>query len=129
MTSTLPLIAAGIFLLAGLYQTVGGARIKHIWVFPAVLSLVFLAFSLCAVIIEGPLGFWTEHTRNLWGNQIWFDLLLGVGIAWFFIAPQAKSVGMNTILWFFLILSTGGIGLTAMTARLLYLQEKTTPRE
>ena len=79
-------------------------------------------FSLLAVGIEGPVGFWTEHTRNLWGNQIWFDLLLSIGIGWFLIVPRARSVGMRLPLWLLLIVATGCIGFTAMLARLLYLQ-------
>jgi len=90
----------------------------------AFISVAFLAFSTFAVLQEGPLGFWTEHTRNLWGNQIWFDLLLGVATAWTFMLPRAKSVGLNLPVWGALVLVTGCIGLTAMAARLLYLERQ-----
>lgn len=92
------------------------------WLLPVSLSLAFLLFSLTAVITEGGLGFWSEHTRNLWGNQIWFDLLLAVSIGWFLIVPQARQVGMRLIPWLVLIICTGSIGFLAMLARLLYLQ-------
>ena len=92
----------------------------------AFFSLAFVAFSLFAVLQEGPLGFWTEHTRNFWGNQIWFDLLLGVATAWTFMLPRAKSVGLNLPLWGVLVLATGCIGLTAMAARVLYLESQRT---
>lgn len=70
------------------------------------------------------LGFWTEHTRNLWGNQIWFDLLLATGIGWFLVMPEAKSLGIRPLPWLLLIACTGSIGFLAMIARLLYLRER-----
>ena len=47
------------------------------WKLPALMSAAFLAFSVVAVFKEGPVGFWYNHTQNLWGNQVWFDLLFG----------------------------------------------------
>ena len=130
VTSLLPLIAAVLFLIFALSLALGdGSPMKHIWLFPAALSFVFFVFSLYAISIGGPLGFWTEHTRNFWGNQIWFDLLLAVGIGWFFMVPQAKSLGMRPLPWLFLVLSTGSIGFLAMLARLLYLRENVSMRE
>ncbi len=124
----LPIAAALLFVaLAVAAMRLAERRPKWLWRLPAALCAGFLAFSLFAVSIEGPLGFWPEHTRNLWGNQIWFDLLLAVGIAWFFIVPQARQVGMRLPLWLLLILSTGCIGFMAMLARLLYLQAQTSP--
>jgi membrane-bound acyltransferase YfiQ involved in biofilm formation len=41
---------------------------KRSWIFPAALSMLFLIFSLLVVLSEGPLGFWSEHTLNMWGN-------------------------------------------------------------
>jgi hypothetical protein len=100
------------------------------WRFPAALSLVFLLYSVRVVFTEGPLGFWTEHTRNLWGNQVWLDLLLALGIGWFLIVPSARAQGMRLPLWFALIIASGSIGLLAMLARLLFLRERSqSPRE
>lgn len=76
------------------------------------------------IFAEGPIGFWTEHTRNKWGNQIWFDLLLAVGAAWSLIVPQAKQADMRTPAWLFAIVCTGSIGLLAIVARLNYLRLK-----
>jgi hypothetical protein len=59
----------------------------------------------------------------MWGNQIWFDLLLAAGIGWFLIVPQAKVLNMRLSLWLVLIVSTGCIGFLAMVARMLYLRE------
>ena len=124
MTTQLPWLAAILFLFFALSVVSGSASpVRRGWLFPAGLSLLYLAFSLYAVAVEGPLGFWTEHTRNLWGNQIWFDLLLAIGIGWFLIAPQAKALGMRLLPWLLLVLCTGSIGFLAMVARLLYLRE------
>ncbi len=123
-TSILPWIAGTLlvlFMAYGIYSD--GKRIKNSWVIPACLSLFFFVFSLMAVISEGQLGFWTEHTRNMWGNQIWFDLLLAAGIGWFLILPQAKAQGMRLPFWGILIVATGCIGFTAMLARMLYLRD------
>jgi hypothetical protein len=123
--SLVPTIAAAFFLLFSIYILPRkGQHLKHSWLFPATLSLLFLLFSLQAIVSEGSLGFWAEHTRNLWGNQIWFDLLLGVGIGWYLVVPQAKALGMRLSLWLALIVCTGCIGFLAMIARLLYLQER-----
>jgi hypothetical protein len=91
---------------------------------PATFSLVFLLFSVYTVITEGLLGFWTEHTsHSLWGNQIWFDLLIGLSIGWVLILPSAKALGMQVKLWLLLIFATGNIGFLAMLARLMWLRE------
>jgi hypothetical protein len=125
LETLLPTIAAAFFLLYSVYiLTKDGQQMKNHWQFPAILSLLFLLFSVRAIVSEGLLGFWVEHTRNLWGNQIWFDLLLAVGIGWYFVVPQAKALGMRLYLWLALIVCTGCIGLLAMIARLLYLQER-----
>ena len=118
-------MAAVVFLLFSLYGSTGSQTYKKaIWLFPGVLSLLFFIFSLQTVASEGVLGFWTEHTRNLWGNQIWFDLLLATGIGWFLVMPEAKSLGIRPLPWLLLIACTGSIGFLAMIARLLYLRER-----
>jgi len=91
---------------------------------PAALSLLFLGLSLQAVLVEGALGFWPEHTRNLWGNQIWYDLLLGVSAAIAFIIPRARKAKMQVLPWALLCLATGSIGLYAFISRLLYLEAR-----
>jgi hypothetical protein len=92
--SLFPAIAVAFFLLfSGSILAQDRQQIKNSWLFPAMLSLLFLLFSVEAIASEGLLGFWSEHTRNLWGNQIWFDLLLGISIGWYLIVPQAKALG------------------------------------
>lgn len=97
------------------------------WKLPAGLSLAFLAWSLAAIAVEGPTGFWPEHTRNMWGNQIWFDLLLGVGTAWALLLPRARAAGMEPWPWLALTLASGSIGLLATVARLLWLEARQPP--
>lgn len=115
---------AGFALFAFLWATRAGTVARGPWMLPAALSLAFLCWSLVAVVTEGPLGFWHDHVEHLWSIQIYFDLLLGIGVAWFFLVPRAKTVGMNPLPWLLLTLCTGSIGLLATLARLLYLQER-----
>ena len=100
------------------------STVRQVWIFPGILSVLFFAWSFSALIIEGPTGFWTEHTRNMWGNQIWFDLLIAVGIAWYLIIPRAKKLGMSNLLWLSIIVCTGCIGLLAMLALILFLENQ-----
>lgn len=94
------------------------------WPFPAALGAAFLVFSVVVVWQEGPFGFWAVHTSSLWGNQVWFDLLLALGIGWTLILPRARAAGMAPAPWALLILATGCIGLLAMLARLLWLERR-----
>ncbi len=94
------------------------------WMLPGALSALFLAWSVGAAIADGPVGFWREHTRNMWGNQIWFDLLLAIAIGWTLIVPPAKALGMHVGPWLLLIICTGCIGFLAMVSRFLYLTER-----
>ncbi len=126
LTSWAPWAAAGAFVIVTVYglQRDSAHSARHSWLFPAGLSMAFLLFTLQAVLTEGLLGFWPEHTRNLWGNQIWFDLLLAAGIGWFLIVPQARAQCMRLPLWLVLIGCTGCIGFLAMLSRLQYLQAR-----
>lgn len=130
-TDLLPFAGAGCLIIFAFYKvfTTPAATDnedfhKSSWMFPAALSALFLAYSAIAILNEGPLGFWTEHTRNLWGNQIWFDLLLAIGVGWTLIVGPARALGMKLIPWLFLILCTGSIGVLAMVARFLYLRAR-----
>ncbi len=125
MTSLLPIAGAAAFLaFAVAVLRLQGLADRIHWAIPAAASLAFLMFSLSAATLEGPLGFWPEHTRNLWGNQIWFDLLLAVSVAWLFLVPQARAMRMRLPLWLVLVALTGSIGLLAMVARLQVLKAR-----
>ena len=101
-----------------------GGVLRISWVWPAVASAAFLIYSLYTVVTDGLFGFWVEHTDSLWGLQVWFDLLLAFGIAWTFIAPEARRLGMALLPWAIVLICTGCIGILAMMARVLWLREK-----
>ena len=65
-----------------------------------------------------------KHTSNLWGVQVWWDLLFSLGIAYVLILPRARAQGMNLPLWTALILATASIALLAMCARLFWLENR-----
>jgi hypothetical protein len=120
----LPALAAVslvVFALRVVFST--GAPTRRAWLGPAALSAAFALFSVHAMLTEGPFGFWDEHVRHAWGNQIWFDLLLAVGIGWSTMAPRAKALRMHLLPWLLLVLCTGCIGLLAMLSRMLFLEQ------
>jgi hypothetical protein len=124
--STAPIIAALLLAVTLVLKATAAAR-RPAWLLPAALSAAFLGFSLLAVWREGPTGFWPVHTSSLWGNQVWFDLLLAVWIGWVLILPRARAAGMAALPWAGLVLATGCIGFLAMLARLLWLEAKAAP--
>lgn len=95
------------------------------WVFPASVSVAFLALSVFTVMQEGPVGFWQEHTESWWGIQVWCDLLLAFSIAWIALLPRARALNMNLYAWFGLICASGSIGILAMLARIYHLERDT----
>ena len=82
----------------------------------------FAAFTAVQIAQEGVIGFFTNHTQNLTGLQVWWDLVMCVMIALFFMAPRARKVGMNLPLWGVFVAATASIGLLAMCARLFWLE-------
>ena len=90
----------------------------------AMLSAGFGAYTAATIHFEGVMPVWVNHTSNLWGVQVWWDLLFAVAIALFFIAPRARTVGMNIPLWALFVASTASIGLLAMIARLFWLESQ-----
>ena len=124
-TELFPLIAGGLATVA-VISLIGKDEkaASTSWIVPAFFCGLFVVLSMQAVLSEGPFGFWPEHTRNLWGNQIWYDLLLAVVAALAFAIPVAKSLGMRVLPWVVLVLATGSIGLYAFIARLLYLKSR-----
>jgi hypothetical protein len=128
MTSTelLAILAALLFLVTAVAITLrDGASTPQLWLLPATLSATLLGFSLVTVASEGPVALWEAHSKDLWANQIWFDLLLAIGTAWALIVPRARALGMRPLPWLALIVGTGSVGLLAMAARMLYLQNST----
>jgi hypothetical protein len=120
----LPSLGAAAFVVFALRVVLrADAPMKSAWIAPAALSLGFALWTVHAALAEGLFGFWAEHIRNAWGHQIWFDLLLALGIGWLAIAPQARALGMRLVPWLLLVICTGSIGLLALLARVLCLQQ------
>lgn len=88
----------------------------------ASLAAGFAALTGVTIWSEGLWLVVENHTLNLWGVQVWYDLLFSVGIALFFILPRARAVGMNVLPWILLVALTASIGLLAMAARLFWLE-------
>ena len=123
-----PLFAAVIFLIVTIKVMLGDGRIKQgTWRVPALFFLLFTAFSIWTVVEDGMLGFWPNHSQDLWGNQVWYDLLFALALGWALIMPKAKAVGMRLPLWLLFICCSGSIGFSAMVARYFYLAEKLDP--
>ena len=93
----------------------------------AMLSAGFGAYTAVQIWQEGVMMFWTNHTVNLTGIQVWWDLVMCVMIAMFFIAPRARKAGMNLLPWALFVGSTASIGLLAMCARLFWLEQPQAP--
>ncbi|QDH34516.1 hypothetical protein [Porphyrobacter sp. YT40] len=90
----------------------------------AVLSGGFASYTAIQIAQEGVIGFYTNHTQNLTGLQVWWDLVMCAMIALFFIAPRARKMGMNVTAWGILVGGTASIGLLAMCARLFWLENR-----
>jgi hypothetical protein len=85
----------------------------------------FAAYTAVTIGAEGVMPVIANHTANLWGVQVWWDLLFSLTIALFLIAPRARAAGMNLPLWVLLVVATASIGLLAMCARLFWLERQT----
>ncbi len=88
----------------------------------AMLAAGFGTFTAVQIGQEGVIGFFINHTQNLTGLQVWWDLVMCAMIALFFIAPRARAAGMNIVPWALFVASTASIGLLAMCARLFWLE-------
>lgn len=89
----------------------------------AMLCAGFGAFTAVQIGQEGVIGFYTNHSSNLTGLQVWWDLIMCALIALFFVAPRARAQGMNVTFWGILVGTTASIGLLAMCARLFWLEQ------
>jgi len=92
-------------------------------VLAAILSAGFASFTLVTIETEGVWPVIVNHTSNLWGVQVWWDLLFSLSVAYFFVLPRARAQGMNLTLWTLFVVSTASIGLLAMVARLFWLEQ------
>lgn len=123
-----PLIAGALFIVLGIRLSVAEAPpLAGRWRYPAALSAAFLLYSAYTVSREGSTGFWVEHTRNLWGVQIWFDLLQAAILGFALLVPRARAQGVRLVPWFVVVVATGSVGLMALVARVLYLEARAVP--
>lgn len=99
-------------------QTVGSSAIA------AAVCGGFAAYSGVTIWAEGLMPVLVNHTSNLWGVQVWWDLLISLTVALFLVAPRARAAGMSIPLWTVLIVATASIGLLAMVARLFWLEHQ-----
>ena len=106
---------------------IAGGRVvapRRRWMIPAVIGALFIAFSAVTLAEDGLLPFWTNHTANYAGNQVWFDLLSAVAIAFFLIAPRARAVGMPIWPWAVAVIATACVALAPMLAQLLWREAR-----
>jgi hypothetical protein len=123
LTPTLALVAGGFAAVLVAIGTVLARRESTGSVaLAAALCGGFAAFTTVTIATEGVLPVIANHTANLWGVQVWWDLLIAVTLALFLIAPRARAQGMNLILWTAFVVATASIGLLAMCARLFWLE-------
>lgn len=126
--TTAPLIAGVFTLLFALASSQSsGTSATGNWMVPTVRWALFFGFSVYAGVNEGATGFWPEHIRSLWGNRIWFGLLLAVSVGLSLLVPQAKSLGINPLPWVVLAVATGSIGLLALLGFVLWKQQEVGP--
>lgn len=92
-------------------------------VIAAALGAGFAAFTAVTIWAEGIMPVYLNHSTNLWGVQVWYDLLISVVTALLFVVPRARKQAMNVPLWVLLVGATASIGLLAMVARLFWLEQ------
>jgi len=122
LTPVLAYLGAIVAILATAAGRVQPAWLR--WALPSVAAGLFIAFSLVTVAYGGLLPFWENHTSNLAGNQVWLDLVLAVTIAFYLIAPRARSVGMRLMPWAVAVILTACMALLPMLARLIWLEQR-----
>lgn len=122
LTITIAIAAVLAFIAVVVQQRVTGNA-----ALTAMLSAAFGGFTIVQLWQEGPVMFWTNHSANLTGVQVWWDLVSAVMVGLFLIIPRARAAGMNVLPWSLFVLGTASIGLLAMAARLFWLESQTAP--
>lgn len=84
------------------------------WWVPALPLAFFTAWTAHSIAQDGPFGFWREHVGTPWETQIWLDLLIMAGIAWWLAQPRLRSLGAPRAPWLLFIVGTGSIGALSM---------------
>lgn len=120
LTIAIAVAAVIAFIVIVMQQRVTGSSLLA-----AVLSAAFGGFTAVQLWKEGPVMFWTNHSSNLTGVQVWWDLVSAVLVGLFLIIPRARAAGMNIMPWALFVICTASIGLLAMAARLFWLEQRT----
>ena len=121
-TFTILFVLSGVFAVTALLLLAFRGPVQGNWLLAAILGLGFAGLTIVTIAREGPLGFIPNHTQDLWGIQVWYDLMIAVVIALVFILPRAKAAGMNTTLWVLAVAGTASFALLPMVARLFWLE-------
>lgn len=129
MTKILPLVALVLavlyVLVTAIHPTIQQSFLKvGTWRIPATVCVFFSAWSFYTVYEEGLAGFVTLHATSATGTQVWCDLLIAIGIGWTWLMPKARNLNMNILGWAIFVVCTGCVGLSAMLARVYYLEEE-----
>lgn len=95
---------------------------KGVPLIAAALSGLFAGYTVVQIAQEGVVEFFVNHSEDLTGIQVWWDLVMVVVIAFFFIRPRAQKQNMNIVPWALFVFCTASIGLLAMCARLFWLE-------
>lgn len=117
------LIGAALILPLMIYIATNRAEVGSPLVAGA-LSLAFGLFTLFTIMREGLEQVVFNHNINFWGTQVWYDLVMAVTVALFFIVPRARAAGMSIMPWVVFVALTASVGLLAMVARLFWLERQ-----
>ena len=117
------LIGAALILPLMIFITTNRAEVGSP-VIAGALSLAFGLFTLFTIMREGLEQVVFNHNINFWGTQVWYDLVMAVTVALFFIVPRARAAGMSIVPWVVFVALTASVGLLAMVARLFWLERQ-----
>lgn len=118
------------FIVAALFVTQSKEPVAWpAWLVPAVIVLPVAAWSVVAILQEGPFGFLASQTDSLWGMLVWYNLLLAQGAAFFLLQNRSRAAGMKSEIWVLAVALTAGVGLFVMLAVTLYLEREQRRRD
>lgn len=83
----------------------------------AVVLIVFTGWSLSIVADEGLIGLANLLQTRAWGRQVFVDLCIALSVAWAFLRPEAKRLGLP--LWPYLV-ATPFVGSISLLVFLLH---------
>ncbi|MEO1335701.1 MAG: hypothetical protein AAFV29_08650 [Myxococcota bacterium] len=99
---------------------------KSSWLIAAFASLLFLAYTLWVISVEGFIGLIAAHEANAWALQIFIDLVIALLTGLIMLTPRARRVGINVAPYAVLTVLTGSIGFLALVAHILFLETRRT---